>query len=79
VCVCVCVRARAGACVWVALEIRDAIHMYRTVLSSLACVALRNVSTFSHKWKDIRAKATEHKMCVDFLCKICLKHFATKN
>jgi hypothetical protein len=61
--------------VFVALVIRNAIHMHRIVLSSMACVALQNVSTLSQKWNYFREEATEHKMCFDFLCKNLFKTF----
>ena len=46
---------------FVALVIRDAIHMHRTVLSFTARVALQHFSTLSHKRHYFREKPIEHK------------------
>jgi len=41
-------------CVYVALGIQYAMRMRRTILSLVACPALQNVSTLSHKQHDFR-------------------------
>ena len=48
------------------------------ILSSLACPDLKYFSTFCHKCEKFREKknVVEHKMCLDFLYKLCLKHFS---
>jgi hypothetical protein len=48
-------------CVFVALGIQHA--MPRAILSSVACSALQNFSTLSHKWYDFRKKLLNTK-CV---------------
>jgi hypothetical protein len=33
-------------------------------------------STISHTWYDFRKKVTEHKICINFIYGVCLKHFS---
>jgi len=65
VCVCVCV----------ALVIQHARRMRRTVMSSVACLALQDFSTISHKWNDFRKNVLEHKMCGRFALQILSEIF----
>jgi hypothetical protein len=44
-------------CVSVALDIQQVERMRRVELSSVACSALQNVSTLSHKRQDFRGKS----------------------
>jgi len=46
------------------------------ILSSVASPTPQYFSTLSHKWQRYYEKVTEHKMCFDFLYRICTKHFA---
>ena len=61
----------------VAIVIQEATRMRRTMLPSAACPAPPHFSTLSHKRYNIRKKKVfEHKMCFDFLYKLCPKHFS---
>ena len=47
------------------------------IFLSVACPAVQNVSTLSHKRYDFRQDVTEHKIYVDFLRKFILKYFSS--
>ena len=49
-----------------------------TILSSVACSALKYFSTLSHKLHDFLNKITEQNTCVVILYTTCLKHFSFK-
>jgi len=53
----------------VALIIQDPKRMRHTILTSVACLTLPNVSSLSHKWHDFSENVIEYKMCFDFLYK----------
>ena len=40
-----------------------------TILSAVACMALKCFSTLCYKWHDFQKKDTEHKLCVLSLSK----------
>jgi hypothetical protein len=50
--------------VFLTLGIQHAMRMRRTILSSVACPALQNISTLSHKWHVFGGKFIEHKIRV---------------
>ena len=50
--------------VFVALAVHNDKRMRRVTLSCVASPALTYFSTLSHKRRDFRKIATEHKMCV---------------
>jgi len=62
-------------CVLVALDIHHAMRKRHTVVCGLSA-SNHILSTLSTKHHDFREKATKHKMCSDFLCNFCLKHFS---
>ena len=75
-----CCRGKAisttySECMSVALVIVRAKHMSRIILSSVACLALPDFSTLSHKRQDFRENVTELKICV-FLYKFGLKYLS---
>jgi hypothetical protein len=45
----------------------------RSILCSVACLALPYLSTLYHKWHDFRKNVIEHEMCFDILFDFCLK------
>ena len=59
---------------FVALVIQHAVRMRR--MSSVACLALPNFSTLSHKRQDFRKYFLEQEICFDFLYNYRLKHFS---
>jgi hypothetical protein len=56
--------------------IQHAIRMRFIMLSFVAWPVPPYFSTLSHKRYDLLKNVIERKMCVDFLYKICLKHFS---
>jgi len=62
-------------CVSAALVIQHVIRMRRIILSFVTCLAVPYFSTLSHTVHGFRKIFIEQKMCFDFLCKFCLKHF----
>jgi hypothetical protein len=54
-------------CVSVSVVIQHAKRMRHIILPSVACLALQNISTISHKRHDFRKNVLEHQMCFDFL------------
>jgi len=50
-----------------ALVIQHAQRMRRIILSSVASMAVQNLSTLSHKRHDFRRKFTVRKICFNFL------------
>ena len=58
------VKKKNCECVPAALGIRHAIRIRRNIMLSVACRAVLNFPTLSHKRYDFREKVTEHKMCV---------------
>jgi hypothetical protein len=60
VCVCVCVFV----CVCVGLVIQHARRRRRTVMSSVACLALQDFSTISQKWNNFRKNVLKHEVCL---------------
>jgi hypothetical protein len=76
-----CFRGKAisvthSECVSVALFIQHAKRMRRVILSSVAFLTLPYSSTLSHKATTFGRKATEHKMCFDFLFNFCMKRLS---
>jgi hypothetical protein len=59
--------------VFVALGIQHAKLMLLIILSSVACPAVPNISTLSHKWKDIRQEVIEAKIFVVLFSTFFLK------
>jgi hypothetical protein len=53
-------------CFFVALGKPHAKRMRHVILSSLACLALKYLSTLLHKQSDFKEKIIEHKMSFDF-------------
>ena len=51
-------------CVSIALVIQRAMHMHRIIFSPVACLAVPNLFTLSHKLQNFRKKknVTEHKI-----------------
>ena len=60
-CVCVC---RARACAWARVHLSS---MQRATMSSAASLVPPHISPLSHKRHGFLKKATEHKMCSNFL------------
>ena len=55
---------------FVTLSIQRTMLMSRIIFSSVACPALQNFSTLSHKQNDFRKNVIGHKMFFDFLYNI---------
>jgi hypothetical protein len=51
-------------CVFVAFVIQHAVRKRLDILSPLACSALQQYSTISHKQHDYREKVTKHALSV---------------
>ena len=64
------VKKKNCECVPAALGIRHAIRIRRNIMLSVACRAVLNFPTLSHKRYDFREKVTEHKMCGLIVCNI---------
>ena len=63
--------------VFVALGVQHAMHMRRIILLSVASMAPRYFSTFSHKRHDFRKKKLLNIQCVFNLpYNFCLKYFS---
>jgi len=59
----------------IALRTLHEMHMWRIILSSVACLVLQYFSTLSHKWYDLKKKLQAENACFDFLYNFRLKHF----
>ena len=59
----------------VAMGMKNAVRMRRTVVSSVTCLALWFFSTLSHKWHDSQKICIERKTCVWNFCKFLSEKF----
>ena len=67
----------AVACILVAVACTQIVSFLRRIMSSsVACPALHHFSTSSLERNYFREIVNEQKMCFDFLCNFCLKHFS---
>jgi hypothetical protein len=64
-------------CASVALLMQHVKHMYHTIISPVASLALMYFSTLSHEGYNFQKKSYwTQNLCFDFICNVCVRHFS---